>query len=307
MDLADYYDTHGYVIVPDLVPHAKIDRLLSSLERFKARRLPYYSQTIHNWVRPEVEEHGFMVDSMQNFTRLMFSAGLREAGNDILLGPEIRDTLRRIKPGSQDFVQWLNMLFDRSTGTVDHVDNWYLDTDPSGGLVAAWVALEDIHEDAGPFRVYPGTHKRPEMAALEPLDHDTFVKRCAELARTAEPQPALLRKGTVLFWHPLLLHGAGTLRNPKYSRKSLTSHYLPYGSMKKERDQPVGTPEQAAVRLERELAQVRSVANHPIRVSHSARTELMFNLRGLARFAKNQLRGRVAVEMDMRRQSYDKL
>jgi phytanoyl-CoA hydroxylase len=307
VDLADYFDTHGYVTVPDLIPDAKIDRLLNSLEAFKKRRLPYFSQTIHNWIRPEVEEHGYMVESMQNFTRLMISAGLREAGNDILLGPEIRDALRRIKPGNNDFVQWLNMLFDRSTGTVDHVDSWYLDTEPRGDLVAAWVALEDIHADAGPFHVYPGRHKMPEMRELEALDHEGFVKRCAELGKGLTPQPALLRKGTVLFWHPFTLHGASSLRDASYSRKSLTSHYLPYGRMKKERDQVVGTPAQAHARLEREFAEMRFIGDHPTRVSHSARTELMFNLHGLARYAKNRIRGTLKVEMDMRRKSYGEL
>ena len=45
-------------------------------------------------------------------------------------------------------------VFDRATGTIDHIDTWYLDTEPMGHLIAAWVALEDI-DGQGEFHVYP--------------------------------------------------------------------------------------------------------------------------------------------------------
>ena len=55
---------------------------------------------------------------------------------------------------SNKFVNWQNMLFDRSTGTIDHADTWYLDTNPRGKMIASWIALEDINESAGRFFVY---------------------------------------------------------------------------------------------------------------------------------------------------------
>ena len=46
---------------------------------------------------------------------------------------------------------WQNMFFDKSVGTVDHFDSWYLDTDPPGSLIGAWFALEDIDGKGGTF------------------------------------------------------------------------------------------------------------------------------------------------------------
>ena len=51
--------------------------------------------------------------------------------------------------GEDEFVMWQNMLFDKSTGTIDHLDSYYLDTDPIGNLIAIWVALEDINGEGG--------------------------------------------------------------------------------------------------------------------------------------------------------------
>ena len=51
------------------------------------------------------------------------------------------------------------MFFDRSTGTVEHQDSWYLDTDPPGNLVGVWYALEDIQ---GPTTA--GFEEEPEKA-----------------------------------------------------------------------------------------------------------------------------------------------
>jgi phytanoyl-CoA hydroxylase len=301
MDLAGYYDENGYVVVEDLVPQAKVDRLLEALASFKRRKLPYFSQSIHDWIQPEIDGEGFMVESMECFTRLFLSAGLRRAGNDILLGREIRDALRQVRPGRSQFVQWQNMLFDRSTGTVDHVDSWYLDTEPKGDLVAAWVALEDIHEDAGPFRVYPGSHRVTELLTLEGADHETFRKRCAEVAREMPPKPALLRKGSVLFWHPWTLHGAGNQSDPRHSRKSLTSHYYPRDCLKKGFARDAGSME---ARLRAQAKTFRRIGEQPILVDYSMREAIAFNRRGLMRFAYNKLRGRHDVEMDMRSRSY---
>ena len=133
MNVVEQFEQDGYTIVPDLIPHAKIDHLVERLERFKRGRRPYWSESIHKSILPGLDDHGFLTESMEQFTHLWFSGGLAQAGNDILLGDEINGVLRQLKPGRDEFVHWLNHMFDRSTGSVDHIDNWYLDTDPAGG------------------------------------------------------------------------------------------------------------------------------------------------------------------------------
>jgi ectoine hydroxylase-related dioxygenase (phytanoyl-CoA dioxygenase family) len=241
---------------------------------------------------------------MENFTRLWFSGGLNEAGKDILLGTELRDVMRQLSPGNSEFVHWLNHMFDRSTGSIDHIDNWYLDSDPPGQLIGAWIALEDIHPDSGPFRLFPRSHLLPGLEDLWKLDHDAFIKHCAGLTRQLEAFYAIIKKGTVVFFTPFLLHGAVDQRDPRYSRKSVTGHYLPYGVVRRER---FVQTEPIEVRREREIAMARTLGGRPIPVTHSLRDEIRFNVRGMTSYAKALMTGRRKVGMDMRRRSYSDL
>jgi phytanoyl-CoA hydroxylase len=126
------------------------------------------------------------------------------------------------------------MLFDRSVGTIDHQDSWYLDTQPYGHLVAGWFSLEDIHPDSGPFFVYPGSHNLPRLSKASHPTHEAFLAEIKRMVAASglEKKQALLKKGDVLFWHPSLVHGADSVRDERYSRKSLTSHYYPVGYMR---------------------------------------------------------------------------
>ena len=72
------------------------------------------------------------------------------------------------------------ICFDKSTGTVDHLDTWYLDTNPNGKLIAAWFALEDIKGDGGSFHIYPGSHKEESKDWIN-SSHDSYIKWCHKL------------------------------------------------------------------------------------------------------------------------------
>jgi phytanoyl-CoA hydroxylase len=304
MDFADHYADQGYVVFERLIPAGKIDAVLSALERFKRARLPYYSQSIHTWIRPEIDAHGFMRESMENFSCLFLDRGLSRAGNAVLLGGEILGGLRSLHPRLENFVQWQNMLFDRSTGTLEHYDSWYLDTLPEGFLTAAWVALEDIEPDAGPFRVYPGSHKHFADNPLDALPHEEFARKCAQYAASHPHKAALLRKGDVLFWHPALLHGALDQANEQRSRKSLTSHYYPLGFSRKGDDAAL-LEDSAGRRLRGLLRYPVRHAGHPIFSIKNGFNTFMFNSLGLLSFARNCLSGRTKVHTDMRRSSYE--
>ena len=52
----------------------------------------------------------------------------------------------------------------------------YLDTHPKGALVGAWIALENINKESGPFRVYEGSHRKLNAYKLQSLDHNDFIK-----------------------------------------------------------------------------------------------------------------------------------
>ena len=229
--LKDYYEENGYVCCKKLIPEYLIDELLKELENFKNRNSLYYSQSNHNWrlAKNDLDENNLLTSSFENFTDLIWARKLSKTGSEILQSQLVLDKLKEIS-GEEDFSMWQNMLFDKSTGTLDHIDSWYLDTNPIGHLIAGWFALENITGEGGSFHVFPGSHK--EKLAWKNISHSDFVQWTKKESKKYKLKKVLINKGDVLFWHPLLIHGSSNQMIKGKSRKSLTAHYFPINYLK---------------------------------------------------------------------------
>lgn len=221
-----FYD-QGYALFPSLIDSEKIQKLLFELSELKRFNSLYYSQSEHNWrrIKSDLDDFNLMNCSFQNFTDILWAHGLGSAGRDILQSKEINNCLKEIS-GNDQFIMWQNMLFDKSTGTVDHIDSWYLDTNPYGNLLAVWVALENIDGEGGSFHLYPKSHLDNNKEWIN-KDHDSFIKWSRDLSEKFSRKSMKLRRGDVLFWHPMLLHGSSSQVKAGISRKSITAHYCP--------------------------------------------------------------------------------
>lgn len=122
-----------------------------------------------------------------------------------------------------------------------HVNSWY---------AAVWIALDDIHPDAGPFEYIPGSHTWPLMRREKVLAHLTPEEREAAdpisgaklwpklserivtpaiedeiAARGIAPKQFIAKKGDVLIWHGRLMHRGTEPKNSALLRKALIAHY----------------------------------------------------------------------------------
>ena len=225
--LKNYYLENGYAIFESVISDKKIDRILIELNRFKESNKIYYSQSEHNWrkIKKDLDNNGLLECSFENFTDLPWGEGLSQAGRDILQSEEILLALRTLSD-YKDFCMWQNMFFDKSTGTIDHIDTWYLDTDPMGYLFGAWVALEDIDGKGGVFHVYPKSHLS-QNKNWKNISHEEFITWSEQQAKNYKKKSLFLKKGDLLLWHPSLIHGSSLQQSQGFSRKSLTAHYYP--------------------------------------------------------------------------------
>lgn len=286
--IREHYQSQGFVVLRKLIEHSIIYDFITQYERIKrSRTFIFYSQSIHRAIRPKLNEHGFIRESMLNPSRLGLFPGFSGAIKRCLYHEAVSAALCALD-GHDRHVSWQDMFFDLSTGTIDHADTWYLDTEPAGSVVGAWIALENIANQAGTFFVVPRSHRVAPLSREVHRDHDEFRKATLQFVadhgfrRQAMP----LDKGDVILWHPFLVHGAFSNVDPRFSRKSLTSHFLPYGM---KRRGSTTTP-------------LRATANPRIfRLRHA--NDSLLNLLMYAKFAKDVLRGRGA-KMDMRRKSY---
>jgi hypothetical protein len=112
---------------------------------------------------------------------------------------------------------------------------------PHNHLIGAWIACEDIAPESGPLVFHPGSHRAPffpgfvdyPQTNLRTADPETARRYQAYVDETATRYPRrefLARKGQVLFWHGMLIHGGAPVGRRGVSRKSMVIHYSVRGA-----------------------------------------------------------------------------
>jgi ectoine hydroxylase-related dioxygenase (phytanoyl-CoA dioxygenase family) len=112
---------------------------------------------------------------------------------------------------------------------------------PHDYLVGAWIACEDISAESGPLVLRPGSHRAGMFPGF--ADYPQTNLRTADAAldaayqawvdATAVRYPShefLARKGDVLLWHGMLMHGGAPVRRRGTTRKSMVLHYTVRGA-----------------------------------------------------------------------------
>lgn len=226
----DYYEENGYYIFEKLIPEPLIDKLLELYESEILTSNDYFfRQSSNRWERNKINEHNYCEESFLNVHDYPNYPSFCEAARQIVCLPQVREALSQVT-GSAEHNLMQTMLFDLNAATPAHQDWYYLDSIPNGHLLAGWFALEDIHEEAGRFYVLPKSNQvELDLTAEEKVSNAPYVKKLKEYVEAHQDEiyaPAL-KKGDVLFWNSRTVHGSLDTRNPKYSRRSLTAHYLP--------------------------------------------------------------------------------
>ena len=224
-----FFLSNGYAVIQSVIDADKIDRFLTAYREIKSNPwFVYYAQSIHICTRPQLNESGHIRESMQNASRLALFPKFSSRFKDCIYDDNVAQALTAVD-GQHRHVSWQNMFFDRSVGTMEHQDSWYLDTEPPGNLIGVWYALEDIREGSGPFFVCPGSHRIGVIDRREHPTHSEFITTVSRILNETrfERTPMLLSKGDILLWHPYLIHGAFDCEDESLSRKSFTSHFYP--------------------------------------------------------------------------------
>jgi len=161
-----------------------------------------------------------------------YSARIRAVGE----GP-LRELVSALLGHPATLFQSINFL----TGSEQHThsDSIHMSTYPLGGMLAAWVALEDITPENGPLHYYPGSHQLPYylnsdyqnegsrwlIGDKDYSEYEAFIgQKVQELG--LQKQVFLAKKGDVFIWHANLLHGGESHTNKALTRKSMVFHYF---------------------------------------------------------------------------------
>ncbi|MCC6547249.1 phytanoyl-CoA dioxygenase family protein [Candidatus Sumerlaeota bacterium] len=119
-----------------------------------------------------------------------------------------------------------------------HQDLMVFHVHPANYLIGAWIALEDISPDSGPLVYAPGSHRVPiyheydnyPQTNLRTSDQERrkrYEAHLAEEGKKFERHQFIAKKGDVLLWHAMILHGGDEIRNRALTRRSMVIHYMP--------------------------------------------------------------------------------
>jgi len=116
-----------------------------------------------------------------------------------------------------------------------HQDYAYVVPSIPSHMAASWIALEDIHSDAGPLFYFEKSHKIPIfnfgngsfLDKTSTRTHDEFIEYISDACRQMglNKKELLIKKGDVLLWHAALAHGGEARANKSMTRQSLVTHY----------------------------------------------------------------------------------
>jgi phytanoyl-CoA hydroxylase len=229
-----YLEEEGYVVLRGLLPAAACADIRAAFaEEVKTYGGFLYRQTTAQAERNQLNALGHVMNpllNLQDLDRQRFGR-LRGRTLDAFTAPSMVAALRAVFGEDPKLVQ--SMYFEGNSATWAHQDTYYLDSERPGTMVAAWIALEDIHPGAGRFYVYAASHRLDLAKNGGDFDiafhHDRYKALIVKLIRERglELRAPALAAGDVLFWNAKTIHGSLPTRGTTNTRQSLTAHYIP--------------------------------------------------------------------------------
>ena len=130
-----------------------------------------------------------------------------------------------------------SLMFSKGTEQGLHQDTCVFHIFPRNFMMGIWIACEDIKPESGPLEYFPGSHREPLFAEFtnypqtnrrtsDPAQSKRYDEYVASMARKFEKHELLIRKGDVMFWHPMLIHGGAPRRDRLATRKSFVLHFI---------------------------------------------------------------------------------
>ena len=233
--IRDYYLEHGYVVVRGVVPAetcATMRRLWD--DQVKPCGNFIYRQTTARAERHQLNENGWVMNPVLNLQSLdphRLGEVRRYACENVLTAATLVEVFTALLGDRPKIVQ--SMYFEGNSATWEHQDTYYLDSETSGRMAGAWIALEPIAAEAGRFFVCPHSHQleleRHSVENNMADNHEVYIASVVEKIRQRglAIRAPRLEMGDVLFWNSKTIHGSLDSQHASSARSSVTCHAIP--------------------------------------------------------------------------------
>lgn len=232
---ASYYREQGYAVIRGVIPAATC---ADFLDEFRKSVKPYAG--VIDRISGQSERHvfnaqGHMTNAIRNIQKSS-EGGFRKYQAQTLDMLTHKNLQRFLSAFHGPRMRLLSCNhFEANPETYAHQDCFFGKKEV-GDVIGAWVALEDIHVEAGRLYVCPFSHTLdvPQIAKEKelPLDKlypgDPAYRRL--MLRLLEDNDVVCKApymaaGDVIFWDSRTIHGSLVTTKPQHSRSSFTAHY----------------------------------------------------------------------------------
>jgi len=251
--LLEHWARDGYVVVDDCVEREHVDRMVAVLDGLWDAAEPIANLTLLGLredadAEPRNVPHADLLrleparrHRMRDVSdwRIHGFHYVNEPARRIYWNPRMRTLAGQIFGRRARPIPAINFM----TGSEQalHQDMAVFHIYPHNYLMGAWIACEDIAPESGPLVFYPGSHRVPffpgftdyPQTNLRTADRPTaraYQDYVDGIARRFERREFRARKGQVLFWHGMLIHGGAAVARRGVSRKSMVIHYAVRGA-----------------------------------------------------------------------------
>jgi phytanoyl-CoA hydroxylase len=219
---------NGYVVIKGCIDDAQIDAALADVERMWNERWHVSIDVLTTGERTHVDQCDPAVRYGPHKLNDLYLHS--KAVRNVFLHERIVGFAEAVF--EQNVVGINSLTFAYGSQQPAHVDHVYMTPSPPRRLIASWIALEDVQPDSGPLELWTGSH------VLPPFDfggdnryHYTIDQQDRNTAYLASQKPGfsherfMARRGDVLLWHAMLMHGGSHIETPTQTRKSMACHY----------------------------------------------------------------------------------
>jgi hypothetical protein len=283
--------TNGWVLLHSVFDGSEVRRVDAAIEEVWRTRPAYVTvDDLDRGIRTRMSR--LSADRRRNRVKIsdlyLASTQLR----DLLLSSKLTGVLSALLGDEPVLCNSLNMEYGSEQDY--HADSLFMTPLTPGGVIAVWLALEDVKAGSGALRVYSGSHEIPPYEFADGSYHGiefelpqwaTYMQHEIDV-RGLRPKSLFARRGDAIIWHADLIHGAEPILDRTLTRRSMVGHYFRLADARhrgyvvkgqshtrwiNRRPQPVGVTDRILCAIERRIQKARGLLQS--RRRHSRKVE----------------------------------
>ena len=201
MEAKSEFENNGFVVIKNIIDKNQIDKCVNILNDLYTYTKNNFQDPFLDWSLPHRSDQGVFFDVYQRHPEFRG-----------LLSEEVTEQLAEII-GDNFFLYDNTVVFKPGKSKNDvpwHQDFISRETEPN--KVVIWVPLQDVNEENGTLRFFPGSHRngRKKWHRIPgETHHDRIIQsEIEELMKDEQPIYANMKKGDLLVFHNLVVHGS---------------------------------------------------------------------------------------------------